>query len=120
MNTFKRVLTLSLTIGLALSLNGCAMMFAREEMPDITKIGPHSTRAQVEDQLGLPVSDVRTGLGKTENRKCVYQVLVKNEKAPKASKVDNVVDSMVGFKTFEYRVIYDRNNQVIEITQISL
>lgn len=115
-----RTYILSLTVLLSLSLNGCAVMFARDGMPDMSKIGTHSSREAVEEQLGIPDTEVRIGLGQTSDRRCTYKVLVKNEKSPESSTMGTVTDSFMGFTTYEYTVIYDGSSRVRDIKRATL
>lgn len=114
-STFPRLALLSV---LLFAASGCAMMFARERMPDTSKITAGAPRAEVEKEFGPPVSDIPINMGRGAHRKVTYKVLVKNHAERDASTANKVADSFVGFQTFEYLVTYDRSDRVASVHQV--
>lgn len=101
-----------------LHTSGCAMMFARDKMPDMTQVYIGAPRGDVEAQLGDPIMDLRADIGQNGSRKCTYKVLVKNPKEADASTASKIRRSFVGFSTYEVLVIYDRTNHVSQVKEL--
>lgn len=110
----SRLIFLSLFAALQ---SGCAVLFARNEEPDLRQVSLGASRDTVEAQLGEPIAETRTDIGQPGGRKCVYKVLVRAKAPQKLSTAEKVADQFVGFKTFQYVVIYDRSNHVLQIRE---
>ena len=120
MSAIRRICSLATVSLLSVALSGCAMVLAQRNAPDASKVSINAPRAIVEKELGTPISDMKVGMGRSGERRCVYKVLVKVEQGADSSTVDTVVDGFTGFKTYEYTVIYDRDSRVMHLKQVVL
>ena len=107
----------SLLAACAFMQTGCAVMFAREEMPDLRMVSVGASREAVEAQLGEPISETRSDIGQPGGKKCVYKVLVRAQAPTETSTAETVADKFVGFDTLQFLVIYDRGNRVMQLQQ---
>jgi len=102
------------------ALAGCSQLFARNEIPATDRIVLGAPRSVVEAELGSPISEVANIQRATGLRECVYKVLVKDPIADGATALDKIRAGMVGFSTFQYRVLYDRNGNVVHADEVKL
>lgn len=99
---------------------GCTHLFAREDRPAVDKIVVGATRAVVEAELGTPISEIENVQGATGMRECIYKVLVKDPAGENDSLAVRIRAGMVGFVTYQYRVLYDRKGNVVHADELQL
>lgn len=108
-------------IGVVLcALSGCAQVFARNGLPATERIVVGAPRAVVEAELGSPIAEITNVPRGTGVRECIYKVLVKDPVADNASALETIRAGMVGFSTYQYRVLYDRNGFVVHADEVKL
>jgi len=107
-------------LGLFCLTGGCTHLFARPGMPVTDKIVVGAPRSVVESELGSPVAEVANINGATGFRECVYKVLVKNSLPDDATVGARLHAGMVGFTTYQYRVLYDREGNVVRADELRL
>ena len=107
-------------LGFLCLFGGCSHLFAREGMPVTDKIVVGAPRAVVESELGAPIAEVANPNGATGFRECIYKVLVKVPLTEGASMGARVRAGMIGFDTYQYRVLYDREGNVVHADELKL
>lgn len=104
-------------LALAILQSGCAVMFARDEMPNLQVVHIGASRDAVEAQLGEPISEIRSDVGQPGSKRCVYKVIVREKPTQELSTAETFADKFVGFSTIQYLIIYDRSNRVLRLQE---